>query len=1605
MFLYYFYPRYSNTMYINQIDELFDSILNKLNNYLENQKAFSKLSLDTNFVKFQNDILNYIKNFIDTIPKKDITNIIKKESYYETILNIIKRYCAFYIYLGIGYYYEGGRDLFITNIIETSRYQKDAKIQIPNFFNSENNFKIISFYNDIKNFISLIQLKTIDKIKIILSNNPQRYETTISLFNDLGEDYIVEFFLIKDNFHNMLKAIIFKQIYLKEEKNEIINILNQQEKSNVEYKYIEIVVSNQKKLVDFNVIQRFLSISELKSGFAEEIYNYLEENRDNRELIIKENQDYINYLFSNNIIIPITEDFLRFHKDSEKYDPESLIESSNIKEREATKIKYIINKMNNVKNYYSSLLDNNPKIKLETEKLFFKPLQPKLAVLFNDNEEIKIVQKLEISENATDYDLLIDLENIRKYSYVNFKHFSKDGIKIRPDKTIQGIRNTSLLQKDNIVIETRIGHDNIDMNVIGIAFNPSKKSLDCFNKSNFINVKNKDESNGFKQFINTLNKTFDTKDNNLYYWLFDSKTDKSTSSTYINYTDNIQNNIKLMIQEIYNIYINLVTKKFDKYIKSVESITIWDIYNIFKAYKKNFFDFNLIPSIKNELIEYALINKVTELEIIPDEIESIIPGKSDILIELPILKIIKQKKNIINIGNDDMEINIDKNDSKSTPMCYHYIKWINIKYIKNIDEYNQAIFDFVKQYVSLNDRGEYFCKGCQEAVKMEKFEATYDEQLDTFLITSISVGQKLEEIPKYSKYMRTIRNLEKNIERFAYSMDIVSLLGNSPDSRVRRKSIIKDVIDTILVHTEWLREQPKNRIEQYNQKYGIGKDLTNLFFFELKDEIFLASSTDTDQYKIIKYNNIMAYLIVIILTELNSGQIINLKEDKRINYFFYQKIGSNIFSNLFLRVNQKQKIPLTNIPLLAYIIYYLSGIMVSNRLWLYNDKNIDVKDKPLFLINTQKIIINTVVDLLNTLFEANTITDKNFIYEIINTRISIKIKNIYNDEQLLKRVEARSLKNIKFDETTKKVSFLTKKINFIELNIDYKEVEIHNQLCSLKTSSLNKLINKNDNNLIDCLTNCSDGKFHKWIFKNNDLICSVCNKSYSEELQNIATTTSSENMSTEYLDKLKNINLNKLSKKYCISGEFHDLDNSGICSKCKIDINIFQPTDKELKQLDKNIEIKTNEIILNQINLIKENNKKTSKNNEKMKEIINDFNKEYEKIKDLKIENYINSFIDKLIKILGNKIKVNDKIIYLKETVYIIDHDYLGNTMKTPINILSSDNKIQYAYKHVSFDKDVIYYKDKSNNVYVYYDSITMQYLGYSENNKDIKKNKNSPSLQIELSIKDSIIYLGYENQYYNIYHINKDFQDNLPTELNKEYILKIIRNRINDLKQIIIRTQSIINNIRNSGKIVSNYNINEKEIVNEFTKKLKKFNVSNEKDEIFKNFREILSNIHISYKIPDNFKVNLNKNYIDINIINTLNNSDIKLIFYLIDNLNKLLDYNTQPAIESELAHLIIKIIKFLFNMYYRPYFNYNIRKFDYLLLNETVYIDETLRVVGHFQELLTQSEIDDPDKKEEEYNVKEATYALDIDDYSDEEDKKYDDIDNSVEALDGYE
>jgi hypothetical protein len=227
------------------------------------------------------------------------------------------------------------------------------------------------------------------------------------------------------------------------------------------------------------------------------------------------------------------------------------------------------------------------------------------------------------------------------------------------------------------------------------------------------------------------------------------------------------------------------------------------------------------------------------------------------------------------------------------------------------------------------------------------------------------------------------------------------------------------------------------------------------------------------------------------------------------------------------------------------------------------------------------------------------------------------------------------------------------------------------------------------------------------------------------------------------------------------------------------------------------------------------------------------------------------------------------------------------------------------------------------------------------------------------------------------------------------------LRTRIINLKQIISRIQSIINNIKNSGKKFSLYGMEEKKIIDEFTKKINNIKMKDDEqhDSVFKHWKIISNNIRI-LSLPDNITLNISKNYIDTLSFNNLNNIDCKLIFYLIFNFNRLLDYNTQIALQSELCHLIIKMIKYSFEQYYRPYSNTQVRKFDFILINEVPYVDENLKVVGFYQELLNDTEINNENDKNKDNNIdaREAIDSIDIDDYEID-----DDIDNSMEALDG--
>ncbi len=1579
-------------MYVNMIDSLFDGVINKLHTFLESKKAFKRFAEDQNFVKYMNDIVEMIRLFINEINMKEIETLIASKSHVKYIVEVIKRYCAFYIYLGIAFYYKGDRDLYITNIIETSKNVKDGTFSISNFYNSENNAKIITMYTIVKDIIKLKEYKTIERVKIILNNEPIRFGNTINLLNSIGEDYFNTYFMADDHFHNILKTLIFRQIYLLEEKNEIIKLLEESELQEAEYKYIDIVVSKEEKLIDFtflqNIIQQGLSRSELfKSNLANEYYEFLEDHKKEQELRIIGNTKMIDFLLTNRILIPISDDFLRYHKNTEKYDKDI---TGELKERDATKIKYIMNKMNRVMNMYSNIYEKNQKLKLEAMNLFYKSLEYKDAILYNDLEEIKIVTKLSASENTTDLDYLVDLENMRSYAYLNYKDFSKDGFRFRPSIPTQTVRMSNIKHKTpkNRPLELRVGHGDLPLNIVGLVFNPTGKMLECLDVENLKSIRDINK-NGYDALIQLMEEN--KKSSNLYYWLFDTKLDKVKLEQYKNVSSlDGMRIVENTVAEIFNNYMDITRNTIFSELRKKKPDNMYEAMKIIRKHQASYRYTVNIPVDFN----YELLGKY--MDTVKDMKVKEPKEKEKDIFKIPTTDYIKKKDETVVLGLKEIDINLESITTQ--PICNHYIRWMQLGKIsrKNDEELNQAIFDFVKQYVKTNEKGEYECKSCSELLDLKKYvyEGTYVAELDTFLTTNLAVNSKLESIPKYTKYTRSIRNIEKNIEKLCYAMNLSYYIGNTPTIKLRRKMIIKDVIDMVLIHTEYLKNQPKDRVEKAVATYNIHKDLTNLFFFELKDEIFLTSSTDTDYYKLIKYNNIIAYIILMLIADINIGQIISFKDDKRCNFFIYSQIGTSIFSNLYLRLNEKEKIAISNIPLLAYVIYYFACVVSNNYIWLWNSAN-----KSESVINVQKIIIHTMVDLLNTMIEANMSKDKNFQYELIVNRLMHKIKNTYMDMNAYNMIDEQMKQKIRVDSTTNKISYVSKKEKIIDLNnndVEFKPI-IHSSVrCLSKEDKLEKVEHTKFDYDIDIFTNCPDGKFHEWDYKNKGIICNLCGAHYSDLLKE--KHSSSGNISR--VNMVKSLYLRKLANTYCISGEIHDIDiNTNICSRCKINVAKHEYTSEELFKLEKNLKKFNENKAITQLNNIRKHFEKIERKREHDMKIMVTLNERYNKYTNGKIVNYIDDFIDMLILNVGTKIKSEGMAVHLKDTTYIIKNDYLGNSIKNSIVIMSSEDKIQYMNDHPFYKRNVLFYNDKVHGAYVFYDALTKNYLGYSRDNRKFEQYKSNMYIEVVHSIRDMLLNMGLEHEYYNINHLNKGNHTNSNNN-NEDMIRQIIRLRCNNLKHIIQRTNSIIEKVNNTFPNKMNpYNMQEFNLVGEFQKSLKHFTTNHpDHGPIFKHLYTITNNPSLK-ELPEKLNITVANNYINMKVLQKLNNTDSLLLFYYVMNMFKLIEYNEQPAIRTNITFLLVRIIQYCYSMYYTPLENSQVRKFDSILSIEAPYIDESLRVVGYYQELVNVKEIDEEANKEKEQDMNEENNALDLDEY--DENDLYEDGDPNEDVV----
>jgi hypothetical protein len=1598
------YPIYiNNKMFINNIDKILNDNLDNFNKYLIDNKIFDEFKKDVNFVKYQTKIINVIKDFfnksIDDKIKKEIESSIGKNL--DLILNLIKRYSAYYVFLGIAYHYSAGRDLFITNIIEISKNQLDSKFTINNFFDSENNSRIITFFSDIKNIISLVEFKTMDRIKIVIQNYPIKYQNVDKLVKDLGEDYFEEFFLLKNNFHNIIKTFIIRLIYLNEERNELIELLNLKETSNANYKYIDIVLAKEDKLADFSIIQKFLKNMDLNINKAQDIYNYLEEFKVQKEFLIKSNKDFLNYLFSKKIMYPITEDFLRYHKDTEKYNVGALLKES-FTEREATRIKFVLNKVNKIRNLYSEMAKNDLKLKSDILNQFYKQMDDRKAVLFNDTEELKIIQRLEMSDKADDIDLLVDLDNIRKYVYQNFKDFENDGFKLRTEETIEGVRLNSINKKrgkDN-KLETRIGHNNIDMNVIGVIWNPSKKPFECFNTNDLVDLRKQDE-NGFEIFVKTMTENFTGSDNNkLYYWIFNKEKDIPKLSQYKNLANiNTSNYIKNLLEEIYFRYINLVENKITDFINKQKQILTYEINKLIN--KQKLFDLDLVPETKNNLI---LLASKKEPNFEPKFEDIIIDFKSKM--KLPIIKKTEETLNIleINIKKVDDDIKIEEG---IIPICHHYLKWDSINMIsrKNVDEINQAVFNFIKEYVRQNDDGEYVCKSCGEFLKLRKyvFEGTYVKELDMFLTTNLATHVNLEDLPKYAKLIKTIRNIQNNLEKIANSVNLTGFLGNAPEIILRKKTTVRNIIDMILIHSNYIKKLGENVKRKISETFNI--KLSSLIFFPLEDNIFVTKTDEIDKLKMLKYNNVLAYLVLMIITDLNAGMILSLKEDKRSNFYLFSSLMKNIFGEIQIRINEKEKINITRLPLLCYCLYMVSSFIINNKIWM--GEYDDIKKNFIY----QRSLIETVVDLFNTIINAyysdvNSQSNNNvrqnvenvYLYEIMSQKFITVINSLFSNDNLYAELKKKGLSNVRISDN--KVSFITKVAPSIKVpdKFMYKHLEelkdIVGDYClsDTETDSVDKSSLELDTRLNE-LTLCPDGKLHEWEIKNKELICKKCNKNIKDL---------SDKVDTNSIKLLKLSALKRLTKTFCITGEYHELENN-ICKKCKVNPNNYNYSEKDLLSLERNVKNKEELKHIEILNTIIENQKELELLEEKIDKILRKLNKRNEIEGDNDILKYINKFITKLKSISGDKIIFNKEELLLDKNIIIIRNNQNGGLLSKEIKLLTDDYRqnqdstrdVLRKIFHEQLKREVYVYFDNNSKSFFYYDCYTLFYLGYSRDTKTINIVRSMVTLEIIPSIKEKLRMMGLRHYYYQLQEIYQEH--NIDEKILKE---KVIRLRTDNLKNIINRTKVIVEKIANKTKNMGIFE-KEKDLVNLFSRNLDKIELYDEdgSNKVFKHISYITENVKYfdTSNTSDLIIFDNPEKLVNINFVNQNNTSSL-LLFYYVFNLERIIDYNSSKNIQSLIIYLICKLIDFNFNNYFSNLNNIDVKRFKYLLYLDEPYANETMRVIGNYSELVDENAPDDEQEKQEIMDDREAMESLDIDDYEYEGDEG----EGMMEALD---
>ena len=1267
--------------YVNIIESEIENIFNLIfNNLIQNNKL--KMLLKNENINKLNELFNNeIDKYLYNVSKKKVQDNLKKKENYDKLLIMIKKYITFYILL-FSSQIINNNDNFRNLIIKLDKVNNNkilindnVQVLLKIFEFLEKYIKVLKLYKkDPKNFNENIK-KDLDKYKLVL----------IFINNEIGAD---EFNKIKGNdneiFHICLFQILIYKIYIKEDIKIVYNLL--EEDYDNKYTFINIILPIV-NYIDQNSIKNILDLSEQKTQIINDFNDLLRQ----KKIILNSNKK-INKLLKLGFITPIVEDFLRYNKSTEIYQFSS--------DKKNTKLGYIINRINDFQNYY----DVSEKEQKKLDSYIYNKLVYRKAILYNELEEISIIRKLFLQgkktlENNEFIDTLLD---IRNYSYLNFNNFKNIGTKLNLEDTTTLVRYNNIEYNDkkyndfyNNNIELRVQGNN-NANVVGFLLTK--------NKLNNIKVKDVKQIIKNDKSLNTMLNTYlsNNKDNNNYYWIFDKSDNKYIDNQkFIDLKDSCNQckYIFLYIYEILSDYIySLIINKLDK-IKSYNSIYYYK--RIINLINEQYFNIDTLLENNNinQKLYYDYLKNIKDIE---DKNESIIKGLGSNVIKLPIIKGVKKKSNIMVFKTKkEKEIDININN---LGICQHHLDFMNVNKLKKqkAEKYSENLYNFVKKYAEINYNNEYICRSCKEMLNIKNYVINVfsdggSEGKEILINTNIDI----KDNPKYKPYSKIIDFIDKLVDKIALISNIIIYTGNTNESKFNRRRIIKRVIDLIVVNYERyskLKQEKKDKPINYEQFYGIEKNYSQFYLFKLTDDIFKFKSKDIDKFKKQKINNILCYIVLVMILDMSKFHIVNLNTDKLCNLIIYRRTGINFFNKLNIIINSSyDKVNISNYSSLCYILFYFGCMLTKYKLWYSDNSKFDLVQIKIF-INT---ILNIIVYICQ--IKENKI---NYIYQDFTSNFYFKLNKLFKDNSLIKLIDEKQNKTINYDKNKNIIKLDKSSLPSIYLNNKLVLSTVYKKNVFAYKSTIYKI------------------KLKKYV--NNSIYFT------DQELKNIRNQF--------ILD-----NNNKIVKYY-------NTDNSS---------RKFVLTDKELEKVDKtkyntiiqnNKKIKNN-IIYNtfiaSINLNNKNNKNITNYNS----LLDNTN---ENLKKYKLD-ILDKLISNLKKIFNEYLFINNINIYIDQDQFIISTDINANNLEKNIYIL--EKNVKKIYNHNYFKTDVYLIINKKYQMF--YDIYTLQYLGFKDNTTFVKAKK-IKFLRIAHSIKNSLLLLGIYKNYELSKNINDDYLFNL---------------------------------------------------------------------------------------------------------------------------------------------------------------------------------------------------------------------------------------------------